>query len=307
MRDHNPPSQETLRRIGSAGVSDAVVDRVVSGTVRQLARQKQSESRLVVAAWGAAAATALGVGFLVVRTWSSAHEEVGAPLAEVTAAASGQELAAGPAPSRAALGRHRVVVEAGGRLRVERIDSQQVEVTVAKGASRFAVEHLTAGERFRVRAGAAEVEVVGTKFEVALAGPCTEVEVTEGRVRVTHEKTATFVSQGERRAFCPNQAGTDESSDAQLVREALVLISNGTQLEHAAQVLADYRSRHPEGEFAQEALFHLSVIRLRQSRLEEARALADEFRRRFPGSQRIQTLRELLERREAEQQMAPGR
>jgi ferric-dicitrate binding protein FerR (iron transport regulator) len=143
------------------------------------------------------------------------------------------------------------------------------------------------------------VQVVGTRFQVTSLPSCTVVAVEEGKVQVTDaEGRSDAVASGERRTFCapPAKIAMDDEPGTEQIREALVLVSSGKDLERAARMLAEYREQHPDGVFAEEALFHLCVIDLRLSRVQQAAELSEAFARRFPNSPRARTLADLVRR-----------
>jgi len=75
-----------------------------------------------------------------------------------------------------------------------------------------------------------------------------------------------------------------------------VLVSRGQDLGRAATLFDRYRSENPQGPFAEEALFHLAVVRSRLGEKEEAQRLTEEFGRRYPGSARATRLQSLIAR-----------
>src|SRR5690606_34496484 len=124
----------------------------------------------------------------------------------------------------------------GASLRVEGADSLLTELRLLAGEATFEVEPLGPGEGFRVRTDEVLVEVVGTRFTVRAQERCSEVLVAQGRVRVSTVRGAgRILGVGAEERFCP-QAASDS-----LLREALLLVSSGKELERAAELLIRYR------------------------------------------------------------------
>ena len=93
----------------------------------------------------------------------------------------------------------RIVAEAGARVVEERIAPDEVH-RVLDGAARFEVDPLSDGERFRVMAGDATIEVRGTSFRIDVReGLLREVEVAEGEVEVrVGDRTVAHLRTGAR-------------------------------------------------------------------------------------------------------------
>jgi transmembrane sensor len=105
----------------------------------------------------------------------------------------------------------RVVLDDGSVLQIERGAALEVrfspalrEVRMSSGNTGFSVRH-EAQRRFLVSVPQGAVEVTGTRFDVRLRGTDTEVEVTEGRVRVTglNQREPVDVSAGEKTHVTP--------------------------------------------------------------------------------------------------------
>jgi transmembrane sensor len=105
----------------------------------------------------------------------------------------------------------RVVLEDGSVLEIDRGAALEVrfsptlrEVRLSRGSTGFSVRH-EAQRRFLVNVPKGAVEVTGTRFDVRLRGTETEVEVTEGRVRVTglNQPEPVEVSAGEKTHVTP--------------------------------------------------------------------------------------------------------
>ncbi|HEY0839749.1 MAG TPA: FecR family protein [Vulgatibacter sp.] len=218
--------------------------------------------------------------------------DVQAPEAAPLVAEAGDSIHSAEAPTSLAVGRHRVLVAPGGSVRVEHAEPNTSELRVEDGLAHFEVEHLSPGQSFKVRTDQVLVEVVGTRFSVEATGSCSEVTVDEGRVRVGFGRgERTYLGAGESRRFCGDPAGT---AGAPLLREALVLLSGGQELERAAGLLAEFRAGQPDRVLDEEALYHLCIVKARLGRADEARALADEFMESYPGSERAERLGQWL-------------
>jgi hypothetical protein len=120
--------------------------------------------------------------------------------------------------------------------------------------------------------------------------------VTKGKVKVIQEGIDRFMSADEKLTFCPTLfTQTDPFLEGQReVREALILVSRGTDLSRAARMLSNYLSQHRGGVFEQEALFHLCLTRIRLGQRDRAEELAHTFIRRFPHNERSRRLGELF-------------
>lgn len=196
------------------------------------------------------------------------------------------------------LGPHRLEVDADGALRFQAIDSSAARLRVERGAARFQVAKLAPGDSFHVRTDQVLVEVIGTRFEVRAEGPCSGVAVEEGQVQVTGPAGVTrSLRAGESDRFCTPAgsllpAGLPPEA---MVREALVLVSRGAELERAASLLARYRVEHPGGAFEEDALFYLALVKAQLGHAPAAEQLVRSFEREFPTSARKQKLHQLLQ------------
>ncbi len=77
---------------------------------------------------------------------------------------------------------------------------EAVEVRAVRGATRFDVVH-DPKRKFQVVAGDVRVEVIGTRFVVAVSDGNVNVRVERGQVRVSAKGVARLVSQGENATF----------------------------------------------------------------------------------------------------------
>ncbi len=281
MKDEEPI--EVLAELRDAGPGPAAERRIVDGA-RTLTRRR-SATPWVFAGVGVATACAAAVTLL----WASpAPPAPPAPTPPVVAAPAAPVTI--PEPTAMAVGSHRVVPGDGAQVEVRSNAPDRVELELM-GRATFAVEKLPPGGSFRVQTAHALVEVVGTRFAVDAGEDCTTVSVEEGRVRVTGE-TSRLLSPGESTRVCRVEpAGAPELAD---LRVALQLIDEGGALDEAARRLRRYADRHPDGALLEEALFHLSLVELRQGRRDAAVDAGRRFLGRFPESRRAATLRARL-------------
>src|SRR5690606_25763105 len=209
--------------------TDEVRRRIVQGA---LARRERSTpwARVFtgVALAGAAAAAAVAV-----FTAEAPAPIPMAPDAPLHVAAAGTVGDAG----RYGVGAHVVDVRDGASIRFDSVDPGAFDARVLAGSAFFDVDPLEAGETFRVHTDQVQVEVVGTRFEVGADGACRTVAVAEGRVRVTAPAGIQELGVGERGRYCAAAAGAES-----LVREAVVLVSRGQDLERAVSLLERYRA-----------------------------------------------------------------
>ncbi|HWV39355.1 MAG TPA: FecR domain-containing protein [Vulgatibacter sp.] len=278
--DNHEASLEALRSLSKARPPRSAEARIVAGALERR-RPARVQLRLILAGAGALAVAALvWVGIPTLQL----------PMEPIQVAATGDSVQGGEAPTALAVGPHQVLVDPGGRLHVEHAEPDLSELRVEAGRARFEVEPLVAGQRFKVRTDQVLVEVVGTRFSVEAAGSCSAVEVEEGRVRSTDGRgEQVFLGAGESRRFC-----ADPGSEAGLLREALVLLSGGEELEKAAGLLSRFRASQPDAVLDEEALYHLFLLRARLGQADEARTLAGEFLDRYPGSDRAERLGQWL-------------
>lgn len=272
--ENQEASLQALRSLSGARPPRSAEARIVA---RALERRNPGRSsfRLILA--GAGALAAAGV------VWVGVSQR---PIQGEALLAAGDSIRGVEGPTTFAVGPHRVLVEPGGSLHVEHAEPNVSELRVEGGRALFEVESLAPGQSFKVRTDQVLVEVVGTRFAVEAAGGCSGVAVEEGRVRITDGRGAqVFLGAGESRRFCGNPA-----AEAGLLREALVLLSGGEELERAAGLLTRFRAGHPDAVLDEEALYHLFLLRARLGQPDEARALAGEFLERYPASDRAERL-----------------
>ncbi|WP_428263068.1 FecR domain-containing protein [Haliangium sp.] len=200
--------------------------------------------------------------------------------------------ASGADSAAVALGAHRAELAPHTRLQVLPAAAEDVALVLTTGQAGFAVEPLAPGHGFRVATGDVLVEVVGTRFTVALEDGCTWVAVDEGRVRVTPADAAPVeLDPGARRTFCTGAGAAQAVPGEGWVREALALVSAGREPARAAALLERYLATYERGVFAEDAMFHLALLYRRLDRHDDARRVARGFVERFPSSRRAAHLR----------------
>lgn len=289
-----------LRALARKEPSDAARRRIIEGArARTTARAHRSFHRLFAGIALAGAATAAVALSIVSDPTGLTRSVFGTGNTPEPSVATLESVATG---GRYAIGPHRVEIEDASRLRFQAIDPRAVRLELSSGQARFAVDKLAAGDTFEVRTSQVLVQVVGTRFNVSAEGECSEVSVEEGRVRVlSPSNEPSYLGAGEVLRFCaepapgPATLGFDRHAQGEgLVREALVLVSQGRDLDRAAHLLARYRNEHAEGPFTEEALFHLALVKARLGFLDEAQELAAHFEASFPTSPRTDKLHSLI-------------
>jgi len=93
-------------------------------------------------------------------------------------------------------------LDATASLAVDHDAPDDVALSLARGGSHFEVTP-NAKRRYRVRAGAVSVEVLGTGFDVTRRGTATEVRVQHGLVRVRWAERSALLHAGEAGTFPP--------------------------------------------------------------------------------------------------------
>lgn len=140
----------------------------------------------------------------------------------------------------------KVAVEEGGDLTLVGVQSADV-LALSAGAARFEVAKVTAGRKFLVRTGDAEIEVKGTAFRVSVvpvdpscsvATP-TRVEVTEGRVVVRfHGEEAVLVAGGKWPSGCSGVAKDAKEKDGAKVAPPVAGLGAPTATEPTGVAVA---------------------------------------------------------------------
>ena len=190
-------------------------------------------------------------------------------------------------PVEFALGPHRATLSPQSRANFQQTSPDNVQIALLQGQIALSVAPLAQGQRFAITTPQTQVEVLGTAFSVTLEEDCTKVVVTEGRVWLKDQRT---LKAGEQGQVCDVQ----DNGEAQ-VQEALELIAKGASPERPIALLEDYRTKHPDGVFLEEALFHLGVLHLKQGALEPARAMHKALSAR--GSVKAKLLGRLLQKK----------
>ncbi|UJR83085.1 FecR family protein [Sandaracinus amylolyticus] len=152
-------------------------------------RRRRAVARVV-------SATGLVLAAAAASFWMVARGEVPAPVARAP-----EVVAPAPAVLRFADGSIATPLGDDTELFVDRMASDAIELSLVRGAARFAV---TPGlpRAFRVRAGTVTVSVIGTEFTVTREGSGAIVEVDHGRVRIEWEHDGRDeLSAGERGVY----------------------------------------------------------------------------------------------------------
>ena len=237
---------------------------------------------------------------------------VGLSVAWSTPEPSNHGIVRAPTPAPTSQPNYRASIEGDERARFVRISAQPDEVVrLYEGTITLDVEHLAAGERFRVLTEDAEVEVHGTVFTVeAHADAIDAVHVTEGRVEVRRQtEVPVFLGAGERwrrpeppvvtvsRAETPRRASpredAREESAAQLpwvhdhdsaetaFQEGWSALRRGDPTEAARRF--ETISNH---ELAEEAAYWRAVALKRSGQRDDAITAFESFLREHPESRR---------------------
>lgn len=224
-------------------------------------------------------------------------------------------------------------LQPGTELRVVERSDRAVTADVARGSVSFRVAR-RGGRVFRVRAGAATVQVLGTEFVVARSGDGAHVRVSEGRVRVfwtghyedlsagesgeypraipearataVAAETAETAETAEATATPPTPSALATSREARVRARApsaedaqaeAVLIAQGLLASDpvgAAQTFARARSLAPNGQLAQEALAQEALAWRRAGDDGRARAAAERYLRANPTGAFVERVRAVV-------------
>ena len=270
-----PRLQQILGSLRNAAPPPEVRERIVRQAIKRVGRRPVVARGFEVALAASAAAVAVGIGL---HLWGPDA----APVQSLPA--RGSLHTAGTLPTSFKIDAHEVHLSPESEIEVIAAEPGRIELALKAGRATFDVEPLGEGEVFRVRTAHVLVEVVGTRFAVQSEPHCSMVTVEEGRVRVSDTAgTVVYLQPNQQRRFCP------DSGDA-LLRRALVLISGGDSLEEAVRLLEEYLASSPSRALEEEALYHLCLAHARLGHQEEARERAEEFRRKFPESARLERL-----------------
>jgi ferric-dicitrate binding protein FerR (iron transport regulator) len=294
MRDHVSPDGEItpLRLLHAEATMPAEVhQRIVQGSLQRQQRRRRLR-RLAWIAAPCAAAAAAGLVLWLARAPGPSVDIAPPALAVALTPAPAAVHETGASATHLALGPHRADI--APRSRLERMPGQgaDVDLVLTTGKVELTVAPLPAGHGFRVATEAALVEVVGTRFTVAIEDGCTWVAVSEGVVRVTPASSdSDELRAGARRTYCGAGAGESHEAGERWVRAALVQVSEGRDLGRATTLLERYLAHHADGVFAEDAMFHLALLYRGQGRDADAARLTQRFLERFPDSARAERLR----------------
>ena len=282
-----------LRMLRAEGAMPAEVQqRIVRGSLQRVARRRRQKKLFWLAAPCAAAAVAGLVVWLARDPGRSAEVDAPGMAATLTPTPAAVHVTSADA-QRLALGAHRVDIAPHSRVEVMPSQGADVDLVLTDGKVELEVDPLPAGHGFRVATSAALVEVVGTRFTVALEDGCTWVAVSEGVVRVTPANgDLDQLRAGARRTYCSAAAAESPEAGERWVREALVQVSTGRDPARATALLERYLAHHAEGVFAEDAMFHLGMLYREQGRRADASRLVQRFLERFPNSSRAERLRQ---------------
>jgi ferric-dicitrate binding protein FerR (iron transport regulator) len=295
MGDDMSPDMEItpLRMLRAEGAMPAEVQqRIVRGSLQRVARRRRQKQLFWLAAPCAAAAVAGLVVWLARAPGRPGEVEAPGVATTLTPAPTAVHVTAADA-ERLALGAHRVDIAPHSRVEVMPSQGADVDLVLTDGKVELEVNPLPAGHGFRVATSAALVEVVGTRFTVALEDGCTWVAVSEGVVRVTPANgDLDQLRAGARRTYCAAAAEESPEAGEGWMREALVQVSTGRDPARATALLERYLAHHAEGVFAEDAMFHLGVLYREQGRRADASRLVRRFLQWFPNSSRAERLRQ---------------
>lgn len=184
------------------------------------------------------------------------------------------------------LGAHRLTLAPGSQVRVLSTSVAGAVLRVDGGSAHFSIKPL-AGKRFRVQTAQMEVEVVGTRFTVAVDSSCSRVSVDRGRVLVKSRQGASWsLTAGSGRTLCSEPTRPEVlTPEEQLIHRALTLLASDAELNRAESLLEQYLKEFPAGSFIQEAHYQLVFALARLGRTEEAHEHGRRFLRRFPDGE----------------------
>lgn len=269
MSDSSQDREQSIGQLGAlrdARPSPSVEQRIVDGAMgRALAPRRRVFVPVFVAAVAAAA-----VVWVVTRPTPVTPE----PNAPVIAAAT-----VAPATTPQAV-RHQMTHGKGAVFEVKRRGADHTEVQLTAGQAQFTVDPLPPGGIFAVQTPHARVEVIGTAFSVDVVNGCSQVKVSEGRVRVLQGDRVRFLNAGQAHRACPSAAAGEAWVQAGLAE----LVAGRTH--KAVAQLERYLAAYPGGALAEDALYNL-VLAARQSGESDAlRAACERYLKRFPNGAR---------------------
>lgn len=296
--DPRTPGEGDFGRVlGRSSLPDGTERSIVEGALRRVRSRRR---RALALAAAAAAAVAVAVLWLAgvfrvepVQLPKIAKDPGPQPAAPVLWTAADRTV-------QHTIGRHRVTLSSGTRVKVISAAPEAARLEVLGGEARFSVQPLQGQDSFTVLTPQVKVVVVGTRFSVASDELCSRVRVAAGRVR------AMAVAGGEAYLLGPNMSRTfcSESGQAEghhaddrLVGQALALVAADQDLDRASALLERYLERHPQRPLAEEALYYLVIIEDRRGNAQRATALANTFVSRFPDTPRAARLKSWLSKK----------
>jgi ferric-dicitrate binding protein FerR (iron transport regulator) len=243
---------------------EATVPLLTEPTLGDEQRLKARVEQRPTIRWVPALATALALALVAVAAWWSTHRDAEVAVARVGPGSHAEPLASDQVEAPAgnevelAVADARVVVAERSQLRIERHTEREVRLRLERGAVRLEVQHRAPGQRFRVEAGAFDVQVVGTKFSVTREGDAVGVTVREGRVRVLFAERALDVPAGSTLRANGTEANVAPSEpDAPPTTETNVDVDAGVLAEVDAGVTREEegpKARAPLDRWRQQAL-----------------------------------------------------
>ena len=273
MSDPNDAPHSALEQLRDARPSAATEQRIIDGA---MGRAMAPKRRLFAPVFIAAATAAAAVWFFT-RPASVAEDPV--PTPESVAMVS-------DAPGVPKVS-HQMTHGKGAVFQVEQPSPQQTEVQLTAGEASFEVDPLPPGGVFAVQTPHARVEVVGTAFKVNVANGCSNVTVTEGRVRVRQGDAVHFVAAGESHRACPSAVAGEVWVQAGLAH--LVAGDAGAGMAELERYVAAY----PRGALAEEALFHLALAAQRAGDADLLDSARARYLSAFPQGARADRVRDL--------------
>lgn len=208
-------------------------------TFEGIARLRQRRRWQSASRWAGSGAVLCALALRWLAQGSGAAVQLSASLPPSASATAPRELHGTGAGARLADGSELRITSADGALSVERDDSQQTALRLRSGAAHFEVQP-QAERRFRVTAGAHEIVVVGTAFDVELEGERVRVEVGHGSVRVRGPEGERLVSAGEAQWFEPPSAADEPAAERS---------SKPRSQRARAKLASDWRSASFSGDY----------------------------------------------------------
>ena len=275
------------------------------------ARQARSQTHAV--RWVLAAAAVIAVGGAIAWTTRRPENEAGPGSVAAVDSTPADRAVPERVVDRSVTLLSGATLDVAGEVRVATATQQITRLTLTRGSVTSRVPTLPAAGRFVVDTPAAEIEVQGTVFTVALLETgATQVRVDEGRVaaRARDGRQARAIEAGETVIIEPTTAsGADRAASrgdlvqAFDIRRALIerepddlgrsnrLLSLGRAIDDRAVGFAvpywqRVRALHPTGVHADEFAWRYASALRAAGRLDAAREAAARYRARFPNSPR---------------------